>query len=174
MIYTTLKANKEHGIDDLDIAIAYDETYGAVADLFTDDDYGDGHDGTDFDKLLEDYKPRQIASACLKDLKQQAKDKDNMLINWTTHKVFIDVDAPEIAFMQIEELIKNGIITGSSDLREINQKAKKYGCTIRKEVEYDTENHYYTMYYIDDLIEDKFPCYADVNDDYCNNCGNCQ
>ncbi len=172
MIYTTLKQNKAQGIDELDIAIAFDETYGAVADLF-DGDYSDGYDGTNFDKLCEDYTDRQIASAVLKYLRQYAKDKENMILNWTTGKVFIDIDAPEIAFMQIEELIKNGIITGSDDLRDINSKAKKMGCTIRKEYCYDEENHYYTMAYIEDLIDEHFPCYAEQNDDFCNNCGNC-
>ena len=174
VLYTTLKANKEHGNDDLDIAIAFEETYGAVADLFTDDDYSDGYDGTDFDKLLENHKPRQIASACLKELKQMAKDKDNMIINWTTHKVFIDVDAPEIAFMQIERLLKNGVITCSADLREINNKARKMGCTIKsREYCYDESNCFYTSDDIDDLIEKHFPCNVDHNDGDCINCGNC-
>ena len=171
-IYTTLKANKEHGIDDLDIAIAYDETYGAVGALFG-DEYKDEWDYTDFDKLCEDYTDRQIASACLKQLKQMAKGKDSDVLNWTPGKVFIDLDAPEIAYIQVEQLIRDGVITGSNDLRDIDRKARKKGCTIRKEVCYDQENHYYTMSYIDDLIEEHFPCYMELNDTSCNNCGNC-
>lgn len=165
VIYTTLKANKEHGIDMTDIAIAYEESYGDLHDLFDNAD--------DWDAVFENNTERQIASAVLKQLKSDAKDKDMNLINWTTHKVFIDIDAPEIAFMEIESLIEAGVIAGSSDLREIERLARKRGCTIKsREYCYDTENHYYTCDYIDDLIEKHFPCNAEIHGD-CINCGNC-
>jgi len=164
MIYTTLKANKEHGIDGLDIAITYDECYGEVSDLFEEDT---------FDEVVENHTPSQIGSTVLKALKADAKNLEMQLLNWTTHKVFIDIDAPEIAFMQVEKLIKDGVITGSSDLKELDQKTRKRGCTIRKEVCYDEINHYYTMKYIDDLIDEHFPC--EFTDEFgCTDCGNCQ
>lgn len=165
VLFTTLKANKEHGIDELDIAVTYEECYSNLSDLFEEDS---------FDEVLENHTARQVASACLKALKADAKDKENNLLNWTTHRVFIDVDAPEIAFMQIEELIAMGVISCGADLIDVDKKARKMGCTIKKEVCYDEINHYYCMSYIDDIIEEKFPCYAKLNDTFCNNCGNCQ
>lgn len=173
MIYTTLKQNQAKGNDYLDIAIYTEECWTIVADLFDNGEkYHNKWDETDFDKLCEDYTDRQIASACLKYLKTRAKDKDGCLMIW--NKIFFDLDCIECAYDQIVELIQDGTITGSRQLEEIDGKAKKRGYTIRKEYTYGENNIYHGYEYISNLIYEHFPCYADLNDDYCNNCGNCQ
>lgn len=174
VIFTTLKANKEHKIDNRDIALYVEESWTVVAELFEDaDNYLDKWDDTDFDKLYADYTERQVASACLKYLKKYAKEKDSCMMIW--NKMFIDLDCDgEIAFEQIKKLIADGVITGSNQIREIENKASKKGRSIRsREYCYDEENHYYRRDYVDDLIDEYFPCNSD-NGGCCNNCGNCQ
>ncbi len=174
MIYTTLKANKEHNIDYFTIMEYTDMNWFMVADLFEDgEQYVDG-DYTNFDKLMQNYTERQIASNCLKGLKAYAKNKNNPLAIW--NKMFIDFDCDgEIAFEQIIELIEDGIITNSNQIREIEAIGKKRNRTIKSKAYcYNIEKHYYKRDYIEDLIDKYFPCYAEINDDNCNNCGNCQ
>ena len=166
MIYSTLKANKEHGKSYMDIINYYDECYACVGELFG-DEYVDDNEYTDFDKLFADKTERQIASACLKALR-----KDDTILEW--NKMLFDLDLPELVFDELKKLCKEGVITGSRQLREIGSKAKKKGVTIKKEVCYDQENHYYRFEYIDDIVDEYYPCYADTHDDFCNNCGNCQ
>ena len=90
-------------------------------------------------------------------------------------KNFIDLDCDgEIAFDKVEELIEDGTITGSNQLREIEEMAKRKGTTIRKGYRYGENDIYFGYHHIQDLIDEHFPCYADMNDSYCNNCGNCQ
>ena len=170
MIYTTLKANKEHEIDNLDIVIYCEQTIDVVANIF-EGDYYDKYGGTDFDKLLNDFTERQVASAVLKYLKSYAKEKDSILLNWTPAKVFIDL---EYGIPALVDLIKEDIITNAEQLRDIEKKAKTKGFTLKYDYEYDKANHYYKFVYVEDLIDKYFPCYAELNDTYCNNCGNCQ
>ena len=160
MIYSTLKANKEHGKSYMDIINYYDECYACVGELFGDEYVEDD------DKLFADYTERQVASACLKALR-----KDETILEW--NKMLFDLELPEFVFDELKKLCKEGVITGSRQLREIGSKAKKKGVTIKKEVCYDQENHYYRFEYIDDIVDEYYPCYADTHDDFCNNCGNC-
>ena len=173
MMYTTLKANKENGVDFIDIAYDVEESWTVVADLFDNSEkYHDEQEETDFDKLYADYTERQVASACIKYMKKLAKDKEEPVMIYG--KIFIDLDCDgAIAYDQVKQLVKDGVITGSNQLKEIDKKAKKNGVTIRKDICYDMENHYWRFYYISDIIEEYFPCYSDTHDGYCNNCGNC-
>lgn len=176
MIYTTLKANKEHGNDYCDIAIYCDECFVLIADLFENSEkyYWDGKTNhTDYDKLLEDYTERQIASACLKHMKKLCKGKDPLLMAW--NGVFLELDCDgEIAFDQLIQLIEAGEITGSNQLREIEKKAKRKGCSIKKGYRYGENDIYYGVHYISYLIDKYFPCHDERGLDYCDNCGNCQ
>ena len=164
MIYSTLKANKEHNISYATIIEYYDLGIGCVGALF-DDKYVEDEVYTS-DTLYDDFTERQIASACLKALR---KDEDILVYN----KMIFDLNLPELIYDDLEDLIAEGAIGSSRDLREINVKARKKGCTIQKEERYGENNIYCRFLHIDDLIDKYFPCYADLNDDYCNNCGNC-
>lgn len=176
MIRTTLKKNKENGIDYIDIAYYTDENWKLVADLFPEKEkyyWNNREDHTDWDKLYKDYTERQVASTCLKYLRTLTKGKEPSLMIWKDY--FIDLDCEgEIAYTQIEELIKEKVITGSNILREIDEKAKKKGCNIHKGYRYGENNIYYGTYNITDLIDGYFPCHNERGIDYCDNCGNCQ
>lgn len=152
-----------------------EECFIMVADLFENPEkyYENGyHDNTDFDALLNDYTERQVASACLKYLKSLAKDKDEKMIIW--NKTFIELDCDgEIAFDQLIQLIEAGEITGSNQLREIEKKAKRKGCSIKKGYRYGENDIYYGVHHISYLIDKYFPCYYERGVDYCDNCGNC-
>ena len=167
MIWTTLKENKKHGMDYWDIAWYCDENWYLVANLFEggEEKYSTDYDYTDFDKLYKDYTERQVASTVLKHLR-----KEKLLLQW--NKCFIDLDCDgEIAIDQLEYLIENGTITGSNQLREIEEKAKRRaGVTIRKGYYEGVYYHYKT---VDDLIDEYFPCQFD-EEEGCMNCHNCQ
>ena len=173
VLYTTLKANKEHDIDYWDIFQYCDESWTLVADMFEDGEkYVDG-DYTDYDKLVEDYTPRQVASTVLKELRKQAKDKKEHLIIW--NKTFIELDCDgEIAFDQLIELIEKDEITGSNQLREISKKAQRKGVVIKKGYRYGENDIYYGEHHISYLIDKYFPCHYERGVDYCDNCCNCQ
>lgn len=170
MIWTTLKENKDRGIDYIDIAYYCDENWYMVANLFEggEEKYGDGHDNTDFDKLYEDYTERQVASRVLKELR-----KEKLLLQW--NKCFIDLDCDgEIAYDQLEYLIENGTITGSNQLEEIEAKAKRRaGVTIKKGTRYGENDIYFKYLYVSNLIDEYFPCQFD-EEEGCMNCHNCQ
>ena len=165
MIYTTLKANREANID---IAIYCDDTIAPVGELFDESGkYMDKHDYTDWDKLLEDYTDRQIQSRALKYLKEYAKEDDSILVKHG--KYLIDV---ELGYDEIEIILKEGMFKLTvKDLRSIERKANKRGYKLTKEVPRD--EYTYTWKDLNDLIDEYLPCYADVNDTYCNDCGNC-
>ena len=181
VLYTTLKENKQHGIDETDIVMYCDECFYLVASLFKDGEKYEDGDYTDFDKLYEDYTPRQVASTVLKYLRQEAKDKENFLLNDPPLKVFIELDADgEIAFDHLECLIEDGEITGSNTLNDIRDKARKKGRTIRKGEWYGENDIYFRYRTIDDLIDEYFPCQETLmidedGDEYmaCTQCGNC-
>lgn len=173
VLYTTLKANKQHEKSYWDIFIYCDESWTLVADMFEDGDkYIDG-DYTDYEKLIEDYTPRQVASTILKTLKARAKDKEEPLIIWNNTFIELDCDG-EIAFDQLIELIEAGEITGSNQIKEIQKKAKRKGISIKKGYRYGENNIYYGVHYISYLIDKYFPCHNERGVDYCDNCGNCQ
>lgn len=172
MIYRTLKLNKEHDVDYEDIFYYADINWRLVADLFPEGEKYEDGDYTNYDKLVEDYTPRQVASACLKELRRLCKGKNPNLMIW--EDMFIDLDCDgEIAYDQLEGLIEDGVITGNSQLREIDEMAKRKGCWIRKLYRYGENDIYQGSYYISDLIDKYFPCYAEENDTSCNDCGNC-
>ena len=183
MIFTTLKANKENNVDYYDIMYYVDENWRLVADLFPNSEkyfWNDSDNYTDFDKLLEDYSPRQVASTCLKHLRERCKGKKPPLMIW--QKMFIDLDCDgEIAFEQVKCLIEENVIKNGKQLREIDNLAKKKGCRIKsRDYCYDEENYYVRRDYISDLIDEHFPCQEKLaidedGDEYyeCTNCGNC-
>ena len=174
MIYTTLKQNKENNITYWDIFDYVDTNWRLVADLFPNSTkYENGYDYSDWEKLKEDYTERQIASACLKELKKLTKGKTPSLMIWNGRFIDLDCDG-EIAYDQMIELIEDGTITGSNMLREIDEKTKRKGCTIHKGYWYGENNNYYGKHYITYLIDKYFPCHDERGVDYCDNCGNCQ
>lgn len=172
MIYTTLKANKEHGINDCQIQVYCQEGITEIGYAFG-EEYIDDNYCTDFDKLEADFTDRQIANGVLKYLRKLAKDKEEPLIIW--NKMFIELDCGGIiAFKQLEELLETGVITKRSQLNEIEKLASKKGFTIKSdEYCYNQEEHWYRSDSIDDLKDKYFPCYAELNDCDCNNCCNC-
>ena len=171
MIRTTLKENKDRGIDYIDIAYYCDENWYLVADLFENSEkyYWNGHtDHTDFDKLYEDYTERQVASRVLKELR-----KEKHLLQWNNYFIDLDCDG-EIAYDQLKELIEEGVITGSNQLEEIESKAKRRaGVTIRKGTRYGENDIYFKYLYVSNLIDKYFPCQFD-EEEGCMNCHNCQ
>ena len=172
-VFTTLKANKEHNISYEDITIWCDESWRLVADLFENSEkyyWRNSEDYTDFDILYEDYTPRQVASVILKYMRGEAKKKDEPLMIW--NKIFIELDCDgEIAYEQLKELCEDKIITGSEQLREIREKALKKGVIIKKEY-YDSE-HFFKYDNVDTLIDEYYPCFAEINNTHCNDCRNC-
>ena len=174
MIYTTLKANKENNITYWDIFQYVDTNWRLVADLFPDSTkYENGYDNTDWEKLYEDYTERQIASACLKELKKLCKGKNPVLMIWNGRFIDLDCDG-EIAYDQMITLIEEGVITGSNMLREIDMKSRRKGTRIKKGYRYGENDMYYGTHTIFNLIDKYFPCHDERGLDYCDNCGNCQ
>lgn len=161
MIYTTLKANKENEID---VALYCDEVITAVGALFG-EGYLDKYDYTEWDKLMADYTDRQIQSRALKELKEYAKEEDSILLK---HKKFI-IDI-ELGYDELEGMLKKHLLT-VKDLKAIERKARKRGFKLMKQV--PNGDYTYTYKDVDDLIEEYLPCYAAVNNTYCNDCGNC-
>lgn len=178
IIYSTLKANKEHGISYWDIFEWCDMNWYLVADMFENSEkYCTSGDYTIWDKLCEDYSERTIASRILKYVREQVKKKENEMIIW--NKAFIDLDCGgEIAFEQLKELIEIGEIKNSNDLNDICKKAARKNCEIKHEY-YDNNNRFHRVG-IDYLIDKYFPCQeiTVIDDDgyeytECSNCGNC-
>lgn len=162
IIYTTLKQNRANDVDFVEYC---DECFTQVGGLFG-EEYVDEYDYTDWDKLWNDFTDKQIESRVLKFLKEDAKDKEEGLL-FKYEKILID---RELAYDDCVAGVKAGILK-ASDLRDIDRKSKKYGFSVKKS-DYGEDGYYHT-YYVDDIIEEYFPCNDDLNGE-CNNCGNCE
>ncbi len=161
IIYTTLKANRENDVDFVNYC---DDCITQVGSIFgeeyiADDDY------TNWDKLWNDFTEKQIESKVLKFIKEDAKDKEEGCF-FKYEKILID---REFAYDDCLEGVKAGILT-ASDLRDIDRKSKKFGFSVKKS-DWDENGDWHTLY-INDIIEEYFPCNYDLNDE-CINCGNC-
>lgn len=161
IIYNTLKANRENNVQFVSFV---DECITAIGSLFG-DEYVDDYDYTDIDKLYNDFSDKQIESKVLKFIKEDAKDKEDGCF-FKMGKVFID---REFAYDDCVDGVKKGIFK-ASDLREIDRKSKSYHFRVRKE-DYGDDGYYHS-YYVDDILEEYFPCNSELGDG-CNNCGNC-
>lgn len=162
IIYTTLKENKVHNVDFVEYC---DNCITVVGGLFG-EEYVDETDYTDWDKLWNDFTDRQIESKVLKFLKDDAKDKEDGVM-FKYEKILID---REFAYHDCIEGVKAGILT-ASDLREIDRKSEKFGFKVKKG-EYGDDGYYHN-YYVDDIIDEFFPCQKD-EEGYCTNCCNCE
>lgn len=160
MIYTTLKQNRENNIDFVQYV---DETVYQVGHMF-EDEYIDKHGYTDWERLEKDFSYKQIESTVLKWIKEDAKDKEDGCF-YKFKKFLID---RAFAYMDVEELIQKGLITGG-DLRKIKEDSKKYHFSFSGDV-YEDGEWVYKDY--DDLRDKYFPCASKLTGE-CNNCQNC-
>lgn len=161
MICSTLKANREHETKFVDFV---DECIHCIGSVFG-EDYVDDMDYTDWDKLEQDYSTREIESVVLKWIRADAKDWEDGYM-FQVGKFFI---TREFAYDDLEELLKKGLLTGG-DLRKVKKDQKKFNFKVEKDIR--NEEGYWHLHYIDDLIEEYFPCNYDLEGE-CTNCGNC-
>ena len=159
MIYTTLKANREAGID---IIRWYEETICDLAYLFKDEYEAQGKDYYDIPpyQVDADFTEKEIRQRVWKDIKNEAKT--GMLVK--IGKMFIEVDT----LVDIICLCKKGILK-RSDLHEIKKQVNK------REDDHllsDFCGHHEQYYSINDVIDAFYPCSVDMGEE-CNNCCNC-
>ena len=109
MIYTTLKANREAGINFVDFI---DECITVIGRFFG-EEYVDENDYTNWDKLSEDFSKSKIESIVLKSIKEDAKDKEDGIF-FKYGKILIERD---YAFDDIRKAVQLGLLT-CSDLRK--------------------------------------------------------
>lgn len=160
MIYSTLKANKEAGIDIVDW---YDETIAEISYAFR-DVYGK-YDWTEvsWEQVHKDFSEKEIKQRIWKEIKQEAKT--GMLIK--INKMFIECDM----LHDVLTLTKKGIFK-RSDLVELQRIASKreearfsYATDLKTNEEYRS---------IEEVMDAFFPCFYDYETDTCTNCGNCE
>ena len=162
IIYTTLKQNRANDVDFVEYC---DECFTQVGSIFGEKYIAD--DGySNWDKLWNDFTDKQIESKVLKFLKEDAKDKEEGLL-FKYGKILID---REFAYNDCVAGVKAGILT-AFDLRVIDRESKKFNFSVKKS-DYGEDGYYHT-YYIDDIINEYFPCNYESEGE-CNNCGNCE
>ena len=167
MIYTTLKANREAGINFVDFI---DECITVIGRFFG-EEYVDENDYTNWDKLSEDFSKSKIESIVLKSIKEDAKDKEDGIF-FKYGKILIERD---YAFDDIRKAVQLGLLN-RSDLHKIEKQSQKYNFRVRKEgwdeTGTATDKGDWTTWYMDDIIDEFFPCGFD-EETGCLNCGNC-
>lgn len=163
MIYTTLKANKEQGID---IVQWYDETISQLGWIFKEDynkTYYD-YEEISWEQIHEDFSEKEIRSRVWKEIKQEAKT--GMLVK--IDKMFVEVDA----LFDIVHLCRKGLLK-RSDLVEIKRKVSKREDSDSLLYDYYHPEDNECFYNIDNVMDAYFPCEFDYDEDTCTNCGNC-